>query len=81
VIGLPSSEPGRDWTPEPPGGPARREPASVSPGDTVVHDKWGEGVVLTVSGYGTDAEATITFGDVGEKRVLLGYAPLRKIPG
>jgi DNA helicase-2/ATP-dependent DNA helicase PcrA len=51
----------------------------VSAGDTVVHDKWGEGVVLTVSGRGTDAEATVIFEDAGQKRLLLAYAPLRKV--
>jgi DNA helicase-2/ATP-dependent DNA helicase PcrA len=50
----------------------------VVAGDTVVHDRWGEGVVLTVSGRGTDAEATVIFEDVGQKRLLLAYAPLRR---
>ncbi|MGZ8641602.1 MAG: hypothetical protein ACXWYF_09160, partial [Actinomycetota bacterium] len=43
------------------------------------HDRWGEGVVTTMSGMGEDAEATIMFSDVGEKRVLLAYAPLKKV--
>jgi ATP-dependent DNA helicase UvrD/PcrA len=51
----------------------------VTAGDTVVHDKWGEGVVLTVSGRGTDAEATVIFEDAGQKRLLLAYAPLRRV--
>ncbi|MFN2590309.1 MAG: DNA helicase PcrA [Actinomycetota bacterium] len=55
-----------------------RETVSVTEGDTVVHDKWGEGVVLTVSGTGERTEATIAFEDVGEKRVLVAYAPLAK---
>jgi DNA helicase-2/ATP-dependent DNA helicase PcrA len=50
----------------------------IAAGDTIVHDRWGEGVVLTVSGSGTDAEATVRFADVGEKRLLLAYAPLTK---
>ncbi|MEW6058608.1 MAG: DNA helicase PcrA [Actinomycetota bacterium] len=58
---------------------ARREPVLMAPGDTVLHDRWGEGVVLTVSGSGSDAEATVVFEDVGEKRLLLAYAPLRKV--
>jgi DNA helicase-2/ATP-dependent DNA helicase PcrA len=70
--------PGRDWTPPRLGGVARHEPASVAEGDTVLHDKWGEGVVLNVTGGGDGAEATIAFSDVGEKRVLLAYAPLKK---
>ena len=57
----------------------RREPVLVGPGDTVVHERWGEGVVLSVSGAGPDAEATVAFGEVGEKRLLLAYAPLRRV--
>jgi DNA helicase-2/ATP-dependent DNA helicase PcrA len=57
----------------------RREPVQVSAGDTVMHERWGEGVVLTVSGSGTDAEATVRFEDVGEKRLLLAYAPLTRV--
>ncbi|MGZ8607343.1 MAG: DNA helicase PcrA [Actinomycetota bacterium] len=57
----------------------RREPVSIVAGDTVVHDKWGEGVVLTVSGSGSDSEATIRFEDAGEKRLLLAYAPLQRV--
>jgi DNA helicase II / ATP-dependent DNA helicase PcrA len=45
----------------------------------VIHERWGEGVVTTVSGMADDAEATIVFSDVGEKRVLLAYAPLKKV--
>jgi len=56
-----------------------REPIAVAAGDTVVHDKWGEGVVLTISGSGSDAEATVRFEDAGEKRLLLAYAPLTRV--
>jgi DNA helicase-2/ATP-dependent DNA helicase PcrA len=51
----------------------------VTAGDTVVHDRFGEGVVVTVSGRGHDAEAVIMFEDEGEKRLLLAYAPLKKV--
>jgi DNA helicase-2/ATP-dependent DNA helicase PcrA len=60
-------------------GGVRREPPSVSAGDTVMHDRWGEGVVVSVSGSGSDAEATVAFEDEGEKRLLLAYAPLRRV--
>ncbi len=56
--------------------PFANEPANVREGDTVFHEKWGEGVVIFVSGSGQRAEATIAFEDVGEKRLLLAYAPL-----
>jgi DNA helicase-2/ATP-dependent DNA helicase PcrA len=61
------------------GGRSERQPVAVAAGDTVMHDKWGEGVVLSVSGAGDRAEATISFEDVGEKRILLAYAPLAKL--
>ncbi len=57
----------------------RHEPVLIGAGDTVRHDKWGEGVVLTVSGSGSDVEATVRFEDAGEKRLLLAYAPLKKV--
>jgi DNA helicase II / ATP-dependent DNA helicase PcrA len=57
----------------------RPQPADIFAGDTVVHDKWGEGVVVSVNGRGTDAEATVRFEDAGEKHLLLAYAPLRKV--
>ena len=58
---------------------ARHEPIRISAGDTVVHERWGEGVVLDVSGSGSDAEATVVFEETGQKRLLLAYAPLRKV--
>jgi DNA helicase-2/ATP-dependent DNA helicase PcrA len=57
----------------------RREIPQSAAGDTVQPDKWGEGVVLTVSGSGSDAEATVRFEEAGEKRLLVAYAPLRKV--
>jgi len=47
-------------------------------GDDVVHAKWGEGVVLDVSGEGDKAEAVVQFPSVGEKRLLLSLAPLKR---
>ncbi len=47
-------------------------------GDDVVHEKFGEGVVLDLIGDGDKAEAVIRFRDVGEKRLLLTWAPIKK---
>ncbi|MEX0990837.1 MAG: DNA helicase PcrA [Actinomycetota bacterium] len=58
--------------------PAAHAPLDVGPGDTVVHEKWGEGVVLSVAGSGGDAQARIAFEDVGEKQLILAFAPLRR---
>jgi DNA helicase II / ATP-dependent DNA helicase PcrA len=54
-------------------------PPEVSAGDTVVHDRYGEGVVLSVSGAGHDAEVVVMFEEEGEKHLLLAYAPLRRV--
>ena len=54
------------------------ENLGVKVGDDVVHGKWGEGVVLELMGEGDKAEAVVRFPDVGEKRLLLAWAPLKK---
>ena len=56
-----------------------RQQVEVQPGETVLHDRWGEGVVLSVSGTGTDARATVAFEEVGEKHLMLAFAPLKKL--
>ncbi len=48
-------------------------------GDDVMHGKWGEGIVLEVIGEGDKAEGIVRFSSVGEKRLLLAWAPLKKI--
>jgi DNA helicase II / ATP-dependent DNA helicase PcrA len=83
VVGLPgrSGEVAveRGWkAPSVPPIPKRETPA-VKEGDTVMHERWGEGVIVQMTGNGEDAEATIRFAEVGEKRVLLAYAPLKKV--
>ena len=57
----------------------KRAIPAIKEGDTVLHDRWGEGVVVQVSGSADDPEATIRFGEAGEQRVLLAYAPLTKV--
>ena len=47
-------------------------------GDDVRHTKWGEGVILDIEGAGDKAEAVVRFPAVGEKRLLLAWAPLEK---
>jgi DNA helicase-2/ATP-dependent DNA helicase PcrA len=48
-------------------------------GDDVAHEIFGEGVILDIEGSGDHAEAVVRFRDVGEKRLLLTWAPLRKL--
>jgi DNA helicase-2/ATP-dependent DNA helicase PcrA len=62
-------------------GPARGTGAQrlgIAAGDDVVHGKWGEGVVLQVKGSGDSAEAVVRFPGVGEKHLLLAWAPLKR---
>lgn len=50
-----------------------------SVGDDVTHEKFGEGVILGLEGTGDRAEVVVHFRDVGEKRLLLAWAPLSRI--
>ena len=48
-------------------------------GERVSHDTFGLGTVVAIAGEGEKAEATINFGEYGEKRLLLRYAPVEKL--
>jgi DNA helicase-2/ATP-dependent DNA helicase PcrA len=48
-------------------------------GDDVQHARWGDGVVLAISGEGDKAEAVVRFPAVGEKHLLLAWAPLQRV--
>jgi DNA helicase-2/ATP-dependent DNA helicase PcrA len=48
-------------------------------GDRVRHPKWGEGKVAATEGAGGDGLLTINFPNVGQKMVMLKYAPLEKV--
>ncbi|MEY4693365.1 MAG: hypothetical protein RL437_645 [Actinomycetota bacterium] len=52
---------------------------SLNVGDRVAHDTFGLGTVVKISGEGDRTEATINFGQLGEKRLLLRYAPVEKL--
>ena len=63
--------------PEPTAG--TRPVVALAVGDRVLHKTFGMGTVTGTSGVGDKAEATIDFGTVGTKRLLLRYAPVDKI--
>ncbi len=67
------------WTPPRPVGAAKGWAPAIKEGDTVLHERFGEGVVLSLSGIGDDVEARVAFSDTGEKSLLLAYAPLTKV--
>jgi DNA helicase-2/ATP-dependent DNA helicase PcrA len=58
--------------------PARPVPA-LSAGDRVNHDAFGVGKVVATAGAGEQAQATIDFGEIGLKTLLLRYAPVEKL--
>jgi DNA helicase II / ATP-dependent DNA helicase PcrA len=47
-------------------------------GDRVRHPKWGEGRIENIVGAGGDGLVTIDFPNVGQKMLMLKYAPLEK---
>jgi len=47
-------------------------------GEAVVHESWGEGIVIDIVGAGDRAEVVIRFPGLGEKRLLLAWAPLKR---
>jgi DNA helicase-2/ATP-dependent DNA helicase PcrA len=59
----------------------RRAGAEWQVGQEIVHDRWGTGVITSLSGKGEKTEATIWFADEGEKRLLLAYAPIKGSKG
>ncbi len=56
----------------------QKEVIAVVVGDKVNHTSFGNGTVTGVEGSGDKTVAKVTF-DVGEKRLLLRYAPLTKL--
>jgi DNA helicase-2/ATP-dependent DNA helicase PcrA len=54
------------------------EDLGLQTGETVVHAKWGEGVVTAVRGSGSSAQATVRFPGVGEKQLILSMAPIKR---
>ncbi|MFI5802744.1 DNA helicase PcrA [Streptomyces sp. NPDC051561] len=61
-------------------GRAKDKPViNLAVGDRVTHDQFGLGTVMTVTGSGSDAQATIDFGGDRPKKLLLRYAPVEKL--
>ncbi|WP_407645672.1 UvrD-helicase domain-containing protein [Galactobacter valiniphilus] len=50
----------------------------LAAGDKVNHTTFGDGVVMSTEGTGPKTVAKVVFDSVGEKRLLLRYAPLSK---
>jgi DNA helicase-2/ATP-dependent DNA helicase PcrA len=65
----------------PPRATGRKAPSGITLtiGDRVSHDTFGLGTVVGTAGEGDKSEATINFGQYGDKRLLLRYAPVEKL--
>ena len=48
-------------------------------GDKVDHKKWGIGTVVKLSGEGKDLELDIAFPNLGIKKLLASFAPIKKV--
>lgn len=58
--------------------PSGADALGLTVGDDVHHNKFGDGVITAIEGAGDKAEAVVHFAGVGEKRLLLAWAPLEK---
>jgi len=71
------------WTKRAASTPAPRSAAGpgeqFSPGDKVRHGTFGEGVVVSSSGVGSDMQVAVAFAGQGVKRLMLSFAPLEKV--
>ncbi len=54
-------------------------PLTLEVGDHVHHTKFGEGVVISCIPAGGDHEVVVAFKEVGDKKLLLSLAPLRRV--
>ncbi len=59
--------------------PAKRPISEFSAGDKVRHNHFGEGIVVSSSGTGSDTQVTVAFAAQGVKRLMLSFAPLEKV--
>ena len=55
------------------------EGGGIVPGVVVEHDVFGEGKVLSLEGRGEQRKAIVFFKEVGQKKLMLRFAKLRRI--
>lgn len=66
--------------PAPPPLVPKATPQGLRPGQGVFHNKFGEGVIVTIEGNGEDARAQVNFGRHGMKWLALSVAKLTPLP-
>ena len=54
-------------------------PDTLSEGDTVQHERFGTGLIISIEGQQPNTTATVDFDKEGKKKLLLRFAKLRKM--
>lgn len=55
------------------------EKLGLAVGERVVHDRFGEGVVVRVDGEGSHVRAAVNFDEHGVKHLVLAMTPLQRV--
>jgi DNA helicase-2/ATP-dependent DNA helicase PcrA len=53
--------------------------SSFSEGDTVLHERFGNGIIISIEGQPPNTTATVQFEKEGSKKLLLRFAKLQKL--
>ena len=56
-----------------------QHPSSYQVNDKIIHDRWGDGTILEVTGSGETEEIVVDFPSVGQKHLLAAVAPIEKV--
>jgi len=56
------------------------DPSDFSEGDSVQHERFGNGIIVSIEGEPPNTTATVEFENHGRKKLLLRFAKLRKPP-
>jgi DNA helicase-2/ATP-dependent DNA helicase PcrA len=56
------------------------DPTEFSEGDTVQHERFGNGIIVSIEGEAPNTTASVEFENAGRKKLLLRFAKLRKNP-
>jgi len=65
------------YEPEQDAGMNQDQPRFVK-GERILHQTFGSGAVVEITGFGRDLKVTIDFDDIGQKKLLVRYASLEK---
>jgi len=49
-----------------------------SEGDTVIHERFGQGIIISIEGEAPNNTASVDFENNGRKKLLLRFAKLKK---